>query len=137
MAEKMFKGTARLVPWSGGGVRGFRLLLEDETSGTEPVVIEITDEQFGKMFSTGSACEFAIRPGAVGKKREVMTKFVPRPDAASELDKDEERTIALGPLQVDGWKARKSDYGNHHRSRTVDGVAGYNVAFTRFVDEKA
>lgn len=71
-------------------------------------------------------CEFELTPDEVGKVRETKTERI-QADGYSLTD--EQKIAILAPYEVDGWRAQRSDLGNHHKGS--QGV--YSVAFVRFV----
>jgi hypothetical protein len=110
----------------------------DEVSRSVILQLEMSPEQFA-LALTG----LAVRPASaewcvenLGKRREVKEEVVPFSGYSN--SSDEEKARALAPFEINGWCARRSDLGNHHRIDAAN-PAGYRVVFTRFVepDEEA
>lgn len=107
----------------------------DKEAGLEFLSLTISSEDFlnASLGQMASDCTFITRGlHLVGGKRETKEEFVPFDGRDSN---GPEAAAAVAPFEVDGWKARSGDFGNHHRyvnlDREDDGVKGYMVVFTR------
>lgn len=129
--EKYFTGNLSIGHPQPGDT--FRIMLEDESSGTLCVEIEILPEHLALAMVGHSLqpCKFLIRPEMVGKVREHKAEVV--------------RVYRTGrnnlwKFEVDGWSGRESDMQNHHCVVDSDyekGWTDYRVVFTRHVDAEA
>lgn len=118
---------------SGGGGDYIEIRVEDATSGTPFLALQVSLEAFANAI-TGRAsqdCTLELRGlDNLGKRREVKHERVPYTrvyGAYAQLAKAK----ALAPFEVDGWRGHASDLGNHHKGSDA---TGYTVSFTRFVD---
>ena len=111
--------------------------LTDTAARVRCVEIELDPADFANaLMHRPSPCQFEWNPQQVGKRQEYKTEKVPfkytyQRDAQFEADVDK----ALLPFEVDGWKARRADVGNH-RCKTEDGSTEqetYLVHFYRWV----
>lgn len=108
------------------------ITVEDDMSGVEFLRARVGLIDFAKMMTgLGNVdCEFDLYAKYVGMKSEM--KVIDIPVQNYSIAKHEKEVI-LTPYQVEGWKARESDLGNHHNmKRTKDGYL-CSVMFSRFV----
>ena len=78
------------------------------------------------------SCDFELKAANVGLIREVKEEIVPVPSYTLNFDQQKE---AIASFEVDGWKARSGDIGNHHMASKLDGDKwAYKVVFVRFVN---
>jgi hypothetical protein len=129
--KKLYQGKLSIARFTPGDT--IHIELEDATSGTRVVDITI-DAKSLALALTGLGlldCQFEHNGKYVGYQREVKELVVYKPHVM-DLN-DDEKAALLEPYQVDGWIARQSDLGNHHRL-TKD-RKGYMVTFTRFVKD--
>lgn len=127
------KGTFSISGFSGSS-SGVRIEIADDISRCRILVAELTHEALGQALcgSSMQPCEIELYNKApFGMKAENKTEFVPvkqfSPNPA-------QSKAALKPFEVDGWKARSGDLGNHHHFvRLKDGTEGFMVVFFRHV----
>jgi hypothetical protein len=107
--------------------------MRDE-NGVTVFQADVPLEDYGRLLSGRETAIPYQLPGAhlAGKFREHKTVFVPGEPGYKTRRQD--AAIHIGPFEVDGWRGYDSDFGNGHKSGTVDGVKGYYVAFHRFVE---
>lgn len=115
----------------GSGQRTASLTIEDAISGATIVDLEIDISQWALALTSLQArpCRIDFRPKNFGLLSEHKEEFVPVPEGASYNCREHEDE-ALAPFEVDGWSARRGDYGNHHRGSLG---TGFSVTFSRFV----
>jgi hypothetical protein len=113
-----------------------RIQVQDATSDTTFLTVEVSLLEFMKTLTGSSerACTFELRAQQVGKVYEHKVEFVPHQGGG--VDYKARAAVALEPFEVEGWKGRVSDYGNHHRYETRNGITGFNVLFTRYVKKE-
>lgn len=119
-------GSVSITRFSGSS-QGWHIVLEDETSRTRVVEIELTLEQFAQALGSHAECEFhSFNTGLVGMKYENKTEVVYIPAAIQRVSygmRDAVRNDplvqqALAPYEVDGWRADIRDLTNHHNMDT-------------------
>ena len=110
------------------------LELEDTVSGVHFASAEMAMDDFAQaMFGMSRPLDVKLRGiNLIGATPENKTVFVPDVRATYSRD-DAAAKAAIAPFEVDGWRGRLSDFGNHHKSTTVGGQKGYMVIFSRFV----
>lgn len=121
------------------------LRIQDGKSGITFVNVNMSVENFGYAITGLGSIECNLefnKLDCVGMKRESKEISVPVIEVSTS-DKsikasllEEMVTVAsLAPFEVDGWKARKGDFGNHHRFNRHSGES-YRVVFERHVNEE-
>lgn len=111
---------------------GISIEITDESSGTLVVEVTMTPEQFGNAISGLGHVECLFDFGnsdLIGKRREAKTVAIPLNKSPYKLQ-DSEIDDILADYEVNGWKARRSDFKNSHKY----GKDLVNVVFVRFVD---
>lgn len=133
---KILKGELSISrPQFSDGRDVIHINLIDERAGSQAVEIHIGLADFAKAL-TGMGhvdCDFDFNDsGVVGTCHEWKEELVPIPDM---LFRDDDKRISaiLNPLEVDGWKARRSDLTNHHRQICKERQTFASVIFTRNV----
>lgn len=122
-----------------------RMDFYDEVSGVSFMSVEMSHETFSQALgSLQVTCKATLRAlDRVGTQYQNKVEFVPIPEKYKEeimLSKAATQEC-LEPFEVDGWKARRGDFGNHHRyakqrpEGSDDDVRGYHVNFGRHVGE--
>lgn len=131
--SKKHKGNISISRWSSNRepYSGISITIEDESSGTTVLDLDMTPEAFGNAVTglSSQPCEFDFHGENIGKIREQKTEYVRWYDPGKTNSKQD----ALAPFEIDGWKGRESDLGNHHRRDPIS--QKYSVNFTRFVDK--
>ena len=130
---RKYGGSLIITRWHGSKppFSGITIRLQDETSGTTCVEVEITAEALGNALvgSSLQPCKFEWYPWNVGKVREHKVETISF-EAKTHKTREEEAKAALVPYEVDGWKGSWRDLGNPHNGSKD----GYRVGFIRFVD---
>ncbi len=133
MNFKNLKGKISIHRFSGNR-SGICIEIEDETSHTRFLRLEMNAEDFGNAVTGASSrpCVFEIAPDNINKihehKRENVyfkPKSHKRDDAAAQK--------ALEPFEVDGWTGRIDDLFNYHN---IVGDDVRSVTFHRYVDKQ-
>mgnify|MGYP000175574113 FL=1 len=124
---------------SGGGADYVQLEIEDATSGSILFQTRVPLAEFTEAITGLSSrpCEtMALGVKYFGMKLETKVQVVPKiEDDGLWKNRGQTEKKAVAPFEVDGWKARQGDYGNHHRSiKTAGTDAAYNVNFYRYVN---
>lgn len=104
--------------------------IEDDTSGVIFFEAELTPAAWARctVGNTAADIEFTLEnTDLIGTKSENKTEFVP---IIFGKDGKENKEVSLATFEVDGWKARSGDFGNHHRGSHRN---GYSVVFFRHV----
>jgi hypothetical protein len=126
--QKTLKGTLRISRFEGPDGPGVGIELKDTMSGTVVARAQMSFEDYAIAATSGQGlCTFTPPSKVVGKVRETKQEWVPAPEGKTDPAK-------LAKFEVDGWKARTGDYGNHHRWGQRHNTQGFNVTFTRYVD---
>jgi len=117
-------------PHTGGAdepERPIRIEITDSISGVRFCTAHLSPAEFaGILTGTNEECALELYLSKVGMREESKEVFVP-----VVLSKDIGVTQAsLAPFEVDGWKARRGDFGNHHRGSYKE---GFRVVFCRHV----
>lgn len=137
--ELKLPGNIRLAQLSD---HSFRIDIEDEVSGVRFATLLLDSEAVANLVTGhGAKCELELRLRNVGCKHEVKEVFVPSlpvlsVDNGQDWAKRRKAVAAASvlPFEVDGWKARSGDFGNHHRGSEDK---GYLVVFFRHVPSTA
>ena len=131
-----FKGTFRVARPQGGRHDGmFTIELTDANSRTQFIEIAMDPGDFA-IAITGQQrpATFQLQGvELVGSIAENKSEFVPNVENSFSATK-ENAEESLKPFEIDGWKARRADFGNNHRHGIRDGQHGYNVVFFRHID---
>jgi hypothetical protein len=109
---------------------GVHIRVIDAKSHTCVLELEISVEEFGHavLGLSERECEATWKIENLGLVYEHKTEFVP-------IKKNVSKEKALAKFEVDGWKGRIDDYGNYHKHAKRNGVEGFDVVFTRYVEE--
>lgn len=123
------------------GADTFHMVVNNRNNSTRLMEITLPLEAFVDMITNrcayGTADVYQAGIDRLGKVRQVKSEFVPAKGARYEADWEETRQSALAPFEVEGWRARRDDYGNYHRHARQDDVEGYTVSFERYIDPPA
>ena len=130
------KGILQISRASGGQAdkQPMHITITDEISGCRVCEMFLALDEFTKgLTSSQGIGTLEIFPHAPwGMKPEHKTVFIPYTGPTYGKGSEAKIAEALAPFEINGWKARKGDMGNHHRG----GPEGYNVVFFRHVDPK-
>lgn len=112
------------------------ITVADANNGVQFLDLKMSLEAFALTITSvaDQPCTFELRGVAnVGKILQHKEERIPygRGYKKNGLVDLVQKSYALVPFEVDGWIARRSDLGNHHRGNDVD---GYLVLFHRYVD---
>lgn len=122
----------------GRSQNAVHIQIQDDTSRTLCIEIDISLADFGKVVTGGSSkCIFVLRPDKVGWQHEHKTENVPFDHYKYEsLERFEAAAKqALAPFEVDGWNGDLEDLSNMHcRSKTKPTT--YCVRFVRWLPPK-
>lgn len=115
--SKPLAGYVTISRASGGpaDAEPIHITIDDEISGCRVLDLYMRLDEFAKAVtsSQGKASIRHFRSAPVGMKAENKTEIVPYKHAYGK-DHSEDEAKALGPFEVDGWRARRSDLSNHH-----------------------
>ena len=108
--------------------------LQDVLSSAQAVEIRITPEQFA-LALTGLGyvdCTFEMTSTHVGKERQYKRQwiFVDENFRFGRMTNEQAQSL-VERYEIDGWKARLSDFMNSHN---LDMEGNYSVSFTRYID---
>jgi len=126
-------------PHTGGAdepERPIRIEITDSTSGVRFCTVHLSPAEFaGILTGTNEECALELYLSTVGMQLESKDVFVPvvLSETIDDFSADTRKLIAeasLAPFEVDGWKARPGDFGNHHRGSYEK---GFRVVFHRHV----
>lgn len=135
--ELKLPGNIRLSQLSD---HSFRIEIEDEVSGIRFATLHLDSEAVANLVTgRGARCELELQLRNVGCKHEVKEVLVPSLPILSSGQGWEKRREGIAaasvlPFEVDGWKARSGDFGNHHCGSEDK---GYLVVFFRHVPSTA
>ena len=111
---------------------GVHIELKDESSGVRVVDIDLTIEQFGNAVSGLGYTDCLFELGFVsyvGKVREHKIEKIIRWFGYGEI-RNEDLEKVLKDYEIDGWKANRADFKNHHRYNDDHTIS---VSFVRYV----
>jgi hypothetical protein len=143
MKSKLFNGTIVITMPNGADAGYINVSLIDDTSRTQFCEVKIKHADFAQALvgNRYTHMQFEWRPEQVGKILEVKEEYVTVPDEFPPRYNEAWRGAVeelLKPYEVDGWKARDGDFGNHYRrSKGANDTWGYGVTFARYVNAPA
>lgn len=133
----------------GGKTGGEKVTIEvdDVSSSTEALVLEMSLEDFGRLIATNQHVEVDAHwnTGLIGNRREVKTldiyveRMVPKIESLWNGNQrvgisPEDRARSVGMHEVDGWVAYVDDLFNHNKRKPGEDGWVQKVSFSRFVD---
>jgi len=100
--------------------------------------LEITDEDAAAILCRADLTADQVAGFVVGNNMaQAQAEYSPECGTLLETKQEFVPThVGLESFEVDGWTARRSDFGNHHRRQLREGIDGYTVVFRRNVQKE-